>query len=189
MCDLSNCDFNEVQPTGLSHTSVDVVNHAIEIADDLMRGFWCLWNRHPDYPLYWSDSEFTATNGCPDDEYDEEFSMFWCTYLIIEAYARAGLTVGGANISASTMLGFFRGSHQYFERDNILASQLQPGDVVFFSNGGTNAGHVAIVHSIGTDSITIIQSNGWTKTMDYTIDASGYVQDYGNQIVLGFGRY
>lgn len=99
---------------------------------------------------------------------DEPGVYYWCTYLIIDSYNKAGYTglTRASHAGVINMKFFFsnsqlnRGQYKFLSL-NTPVEQLRPGDVIFFEGKGQ---HVSLIKSVdinelGHGSIHTYESN------------------------------
>lgn len=132
-----------------------------------------------------------------DDMYnvktDEPGVYYWCTYLIVDSYNKAGFTgmTRSADGAVLTMASFFQHTPGYtFLAPNTPVESLQPGMVVFFQGTGAGAEHVSLIKEIDVDPTT---GNGTIRTYDannvVTEDTIFVVNHYATQAQTTQGKY
>ncbi len=94
---------------------------------------------------------------------DEPGVYYWCTYLIVDSYSRAGLS-GLSRPSYGAVLSmknFFANTSGYkLLPANTPVGQLRSGDTIFFEGSGDQ--HVSLINSVDLDQ----QGNGVIKTYE-----------------------
>jgi hypothetical protein len=178
------------------------------IAADLQTGFWCYWNKHPNYEKFWNQAMYDA-NPNPGSDFSCANCLFWCTYLVIESYNDSSVPLPRDLINSENMA-----IHFGYDPKNSAASKITPtwkyisnigdnpgtsqygvraGDVIFFKTPARQyyrIAHVAVVHSVTPDYIETIHSNSSLKRWTFPRNDDGSVQDeYTFFEVYGFGRY
>ena len=101
-----------------------------------------------------------ATGEINNDDYKRYNGHYraWCADFVTWVYKQAGFNV--PQIAAP------KGVRDYFRKnmvwvDNPSASQIQPGDIVYFDNNpGSNSGtHIGIVESVSGNTVNTIEGN------------------------------
>lgn len=182
------CTTEAVPLSFPNSSSSSVASRGWEIINNMLQGFWCYWNRSPDYPELFNEQVYAQNpnppypgpiQGCPN-------CMFWCTWLIIKSYQESGSTIPftGRDVGVGTMENTFRGQGKFISPGEATPQNIVPGSAVFF---GTS--HVALVYSVSQDAIVFVQSNGPTKSGSLTFNANGQgVQNLGDlPAIAGFG--
>ncbi len=179
----SNLSFSLV--IGQPPFSPDTILYwAQEIAKHLNIGLgvYKFWNRLLDTI---TNGFYTITGNYPAvDTNDPPGDIYWCTYLIIDAYRLAGV-LGLSKSShggVSNMENYFRGGtgnlrYVDYENNPQRLSAVKAGDVMFIYNtphAPPPDGHVALVTSINVDSkgdgfVSLVQSNSSIKETTYPV--------------------
>ncbi|MEK7163683.1 MAG: CHAP domain-containing protein, partial [Patescibacteria group bacterium] len=181
-----------------------VAKRAYNIVSNLKQGFWCYWNRHPEYINLFNLSEYQKfpnhcvyeTNFPPQCKGDYRAigsgeSLFWCTWLIVEAFKAAGQTLSVNLLGANAMKEFFINQGRFVPNTSQVFKRVAPGDAIFLSTARDNpnyAGHTAIVYQVGQDYIRTLDSNASQKSHSYTVDSNGSIQGLPGLNVIGFGK-
>lgn len=93
---------------------------------------------------------------------DEPGVYYWCTFLIADAYNKAGISgvTRSAHAAVVTMKAFFASTEGFsLFPPETPAEQLAPGDVVFFEGNGQ---HVSLIKSVTLNE----EGNGAIHTYD-----------------------
>jgi hypothetical protein len=189
---VTNCT-PEYEPLSFPNTAADpTTSRSWAIINNLHRGFWCFWNRSPDYPELFDNAAFQA-NPNPDPTYVEThgLNMFWCTWLIIKSYQETGVGICPDCLYVPNMRLWFESQGRYIPATTALVnlSRIKPGDVVFIakdnSSRGVQGDHVGIVWQVNPDAIITVESNNSVKSASYTI--SGNTARWFNLFIIGFG--
>ncbi|HET7098633.1 MAG TPA: CHAP domain-containing protein [Patescibacteria group bacterium] len=162
---------------GPSSTS-KIANRAWEITSDLYQGFWCYWNRSPVAPKkYFPNDTLKYPRGYPDSFGYEQYlknpnpqdenglNMFWCTYLVFNAYNEMGFPIPKDG-AATTMYNNFVARGKSIPPEKANPNNIVPGSAIFFhvSSGHSGINHVGIVYSVDPGGLVFVQSNGPLKS-------------------------
>ncbi len=183
---------DEATPLPFPNTaSNSVARRAWEIVNNLHQGFWCFWNRSPDYPQNFDNNRYKKDPFLEKIDWTQRYvEMFWCTYLVIKTYQEAGIPISTA-IYTPTMAQFFEAEHTLYKGPGLNISNASPGDVVFFQiEGIATSGrwnHVAIIYEVTNEGITTVESNTSYKYMFYPANLDGTFQKVGNINIVGIG--
>lgn len=104
-----------------------------------------------------------GSEGYYNGKADEPGVYYWCTYLIVDSFNRAGITglSRAAHAAVLNMKSFFANTSGYrLLSSDTTVEQLQPGNVVFFEGSGNQ--HVSLIKSFDLDE----NGNGAIKTYD-----------------------
>ncbi|TSC87839.1 MAG: Uncharacterized protein G01um10147_342 [Microgenomates group bacterium Gr01-1014_7] len=94
---------------------------------------------------------------------DEPGVYYWCTFLIVDAYNRAGYfgLSRGSHAAVLTMKSFFANTAGYqLLQASSAVEQLRPGDVIFFEGIGNQ--HASLIRSVEVSQ----EGNGVIRTYD-----------------------
>ncbi|MFZ2664123.1 MAG: hypothetical protein WAX66_02070 [Patescibacteria group bacterium] len=149
-----------------------IAQRAREIVSNLERGFWCDYNHSNDYPNLWSDDWWRQYGIELDiDKAEEEgpYNLFWCTWLVIKSYQETVDSSFPVVTSVRNMKKHFADTDGYtFTPINeITIDEIQSGDIIFFD------GHVSMVYSKTSDSITTVESNNIVLSLTITTNPDG----------------
>ncbi|MBU1133199.1 CHAP domain-containing protein, partial [Patescibacteria group bacterium] len=157
----------------------EIAHLAYIIATHLIRGADGAFNA-TDIPFYYSDETKERIIGAYPD--DPGMSKFWCTWLVAKAYDTIdpNFEMNPSYLSAKGMIQAFnkdgKDGYSYSKRDNIVISQINSGDVLFFSDPNDNTkGHVAIVYEVKTDTVVTLESNGAYISYNIGTDDNGHI--------------
>ncbi|MEA3354978.1 MAG: hypothetical protein U9Q63_00625 [Patescibacteria group bacterium] len=174
-----------------NNSSSPIARRAYEIVNNLSQGFWCYWNwSKNDYPNLFDENRYRKD---PFPTKNIGFiNMFWCTWLPIKSYQEAGPGLSNGLLNAQNMQDSFNAQNKFIVNNPGVNKKIAPGNVMFLQNHFPEApnrtNHVAIVYSVGSKSITTIESNAPTKTRSYAVDNIGHIENNGSLEVIGFGQ-
>ncbi len=179
----------DYEPLSFSNSAGDPTSsRAWTIVNNLYRGFWCFWNRSPDYPELFDMAAFQANPFPPVGGQN----LFWCTYLPIKAFSETGVSICPDCIYTPSMRSWFVNQNRYVDINQALAnpSRIKQGDAIIIARDGSprgrNGDHVAMVWQIlPGDAIITVESNNSLKSTAYTI--SGLSARWGDLSIVGFG--
>jgi hypothetical protein len=167
-------------------------SRAYSIVSKLLRGFWCFWNKSPEYPNLWNQAKFIA-NPFPPESYLDGDDLFWCTWLIIKSYSDTHQQICPDCLYVPSMKAWFISKNRFIDASTALSNPsiyIHQGDVAFIKKSGSSRGdngdHVSMVWEVNRDFISTIDSNNGTKNPKYTI--TGGVAKWDILSILGFGR-
>ena len=191
---IASCSAEITKLPFANTVSSGPANKAWNIVNNLQQGFWCYWNKSPDYPLLFNEEKFQAD---PSPMYPGWISecdtcLFWCTDLVDKSYTESQTPMLRVSnyLNADTMALNFISENRYLKRSVAKYSNISPGAAVFFHvvGGPDRINHVGIVYSVSPDAIVFVQSNAGTKYGSLTISTDGTPQDLLPYIqVDGFG--
>lgn len=187
------------EPLGFPNSATNsITSRAWQIVDRLERGFWCYWNKSPDYPELF-DSEKVRFNPNPNPK--EYTNLFWCTWLVVKSYNESGnilpLQYNGRYMLASdVMRQWFLDKGRYVEFKDAQKTKftnVSPGDVAFVYTGSDSrpVQHVSIVWAIFSGGIQTIDSNAGLKSFTYSVSSPTSKACWGSgctMYIVGFGK-
>ena len=176
-----------------------ITSRAWQIVDRLERGFWCYWNKSPDYPELF-DSEKIRFNSNPNPK--EYTNLFWCTWLVIKAYNESGNILplqhnGRYTLASDVMLEWFQDQGRYVDFKDAQKNKftgVSPGDVAFVYTGSDSrkVQHVSLVWAVFSGGIQTIDSNAGLKSFTYSISSPTSRACWGSGCtmhIVGFGKH
>lgn len=209
---IDDCESPGPLPFANSATA-PLAQAAYDIVTELMPGFWCYWNWHPQYDGL--TANFQSIDSSEQDLFDETLfyqypnhciyqpnnppgcggdyrnmqqpnQLFWCTWLVNKTYQE------NYSLGAYVMSTQFQSwpGHIYLPAESTNWNEVRPGDVAFVSTSGPTGtvGHVAIVYAVEQDFITTLDSNAYSRFNQYTVGGDGKVQPTPYLAIRGFGR-
>ena len=188
------------EPLGFPNSATNsITSRAWQIVDRLERGFWCYWNKSPDYPELF-DAEKIRFNLNPNPK--EYTNLFWCTWLVIKAYNESGNILplqynGRYTLASNVMLKWFQDQNRYIyfkEAQENMFTGVSPGDVAFVYTGSDSRDvqHVSIVWAVFSGGIQTIDSNAGLKFFTYSVASPTSRACWGSGCtmhIVGFGKY
>lgn len=188
------CTANKTPLPFPNTASASIAKRAWEIVSDLYQGFWCYWNRSPEYPELFDEALYAQIPNPTDEQLKQQyFNMFWCTWLVVKSFSDSGNPIP-IELWTPTMANSFKSRGKYLDASNTTYQNISPGDAIFFRIPANNSrvSHVGIVYTVNIDGISSVESNAGYKTMLYPTDANGYFQTIGTGDssikVEGFGK-
>ncbi len=186
---LINCT-SEVLPAPGPKPTAPIALKAWQIVNNLQQGFWCYWNRSPDYPKLFDMAYYQRNPNPLEEEVNNRGDvLFWCTWLVVKSYVESGHSIVNTLGSSPMWAGWPAGK-------KIIASQVTssnaiPGSVIFFHVTGRHEGanHVAIITGADDTGIYYVQSNGPVKGGFIPFQESGVgLVDPSWGIIIGIGQ-
>lgn len=192
MSDVQGCEGYDVGILPARDPNANrVAQRAYDIASGLERGFWCDFNQSHDYPQLW-DSGWWAQYGAWGLDVEKAstegaYKLFWCTWLVIKSYQETTDENFPVATYVPNMKKFFEENtakgYSYTPRDAITIDEIQSGDVLFFK------GHVAIIYSKTSDSVTTVESNNIKLSVPITTAEDGHLPgSLGRLEIIGIGH-
>lgn len=200
--DYENLPFPDTSSNPIAKRAYDIV--AGGEPRGLHRGFWCYWNKSPQYPELFDEAAFKKdpfpcvadyrSPGCTGNY--SGLNLFWCTQLIIKTYNETGKPMPEDLVYTPNMKKWFIDGGRYIAIKDALqniSGQIKQGDAALIrtsaSSGADVPRHVAIVWSADSDSIITIDSNGYYKHYAYTVSQGKDSACFGSyQCIIGIGK-
>jgi hypothetical protein len=181
----------------------------------LYRGFWCNWNKSPQYPDLFDEAIYAkdpypcvgvySDSGCTGSYNNGIWGLFWCTQLIIKSYNETSIKIPNDKVNANKMKEWFEGqTNGFIHIENVIriinnggnvSNIINQGDTALvhtaYSNEPKEARHASIIWYADNYMITTIDSNGWLKTYNYALDdlKTGYYFGSGKEnYIIGIGK-
>ena len=195
--DAENCPVGDVLDLTFDNDSSNgPARRAHDLVTELMRGFWCYWNRSPEYDSstdvadLFDEIEFSINSfpgsgirNCAD-------CLFWCTWLPYIAYDYS-FDTSVSYLGAQKMFEYFRSEQVFVDPSSPGASGLiQSGDIAFFQTGTGSGWHTGMVYYTNSDVVMTIHSNAPFKELPLTVRPNNSVQSPDSSLIqiVGFGR-
>jgi hypothetical protein len=148
---VQSCQASQAsQPNGETNVSSSIFDSLVQTADDIVT------------KLVKQGRYFSLKS-------DEPSVYYWCTYLIIDAYNKVGITglTRSSHAAVLNMKAYFKDSNANGGKLQLLSPQtdvtkLKIGDTIFFEGSGADSQHVSLIKSISLDE----HGNGVIHTDD-----------------------
>lgn len=165
-------------------SSSPIANRAWEIVSDLYQGFWCYWNKSPDYPDLFDMGAYSRNPNPPESSGP---NLFWCTYLVIKSYRETGHNIP-ADLGVAAMKNHWP-ANKIISAKNATPQNIVPGSAVFFGVPANGPGlqHVGIVYSVDPGGIVVVESNNAVKSESINFNPGGGVGSLPGMYVDSFG--
>ncbi len=201
-----NCNGSKtLPPENLSSNAM--TKHGYEIAQDLVRGFWCLFNHSPTlYPELWNEGLYQSDPNLSYSINDPGITnaLFWCTWMVIKTHKKCDPSFQPMT-GTSSMIWYLKqrgADYTLRRRADASINKIKAGDIIFYGHSDTwasgvggSSDHVGIVYAKTSDGIYTVESNAGDVSFFLPTENCGSgscpIQDTGRQgfYVLGFASF